>query len=508
MSTRTNTPKKRVHTPRPRPRSDGSIGWQVRYNVIRDGKTVATSQVFDDDAAAFRWAKLLDTVGAEQAEKILAAQLAVQAEPAVITIGQYLRENVARRTGIEKATAQRYLRYIALDIDGFLVDGQTSMGSMPVTAYDEDLDAAWVTYLQYEASNKPGRPPGNSPKTIRNKHGFVSEAMAAAARRRPTPLVPYNPCAYTRLPKVYRRELDFFTPTEYELFDALLAPQWRALLEFAVMSMARPGEIFALTVGDIDPETGAVRITKAWKYDDGRLKLGPPKSSRGVRTAYVPLKTITRLDLDRPADALLFCTSKGTPLTVPDIAKRMWGPALRRLEALTRDGRNPNGFDLFGNSAHWTGERPAQLLTRFGLDVVEKLLAKQITPYTTRHTGISWRLQAGVPIFVVSRDAGHESTNTTDRKYAHIDNRASLAAAAQVAERLPTVRRNVIDLEVARRCRLVRTGQLGEIDAVDGQFEAVWMSLDGEVQSKVFDTYDAAVEHVARHEAGDLADAA
>ncbi|MCU1640873.1 MAG: hypothetical protein JWN03_1148 [Nocardia sp.] len=496
------TRKRKAPTARVYVRSDKTIGYQIRYRIERDGKVTEASQMFDDLPAATRWAKLLAEVGPASAEKILAAQLQIAATP-TITIGDYLRQRVGTLTGIEKATGRKYLRYIANDIDGFLVDGETSMGSLPLDAYDEDLDAAWVMYLQFEACNKPGRRPGNSPKTIRNKHGFVSEALAAAARRRPNPLVPYNPCAYTRLPKVYPKELDYFTSAEYELFEALLAPQWRVLLEFAVMSMARPGEIYALTVGDVNRETGAVRITKAWKYDDGRLLLGAPKSLRGVRTVYVPLETIARLDLDRPADKLLFSTGKGTPLSVHDVAKRMWGPALRRLEALTRDGKNPGGIYLFGNLAHWEGESPAQLLARFGTDVVEKLLAKTITPYTTRHTGISWRLQDGTPIWVVSRDAGHESQATTDKRYGHIDSSASVAAAQTAAERLPSLRRGVVDLDLARRRREVRAGRLGEIDAVADGFEAVWMSAEGRIESEVFDDYEVAVDHVARHETGE-----
>lgn len=59
-------------------------------------------------------------------------------------------------------------------------------------------------------------------------------------------------------------------------------------------------------------------------------------------------------------------------------------------------------------------------------------------------------------------------------------------------------------MELARRRRLVRLGQLGEIERVAAGFEAVWMDARGLVHSQVFDTYDAAVDHVAQHEVGDL----
>ncbi|MFF7941636.1 hypothetical protein ACFZC5_18135 [Nocardia gamkensis] len=61
---------------------------------------------------------------------------------------------------------------------------------------------------------------------------------------------------------------------------------------------------------------------------------------------------------------------------------------------------------------------------------ITTLQRKHLTPYTLRHTGISWKLQDG-PIFVVSRDAGHESVTITDRRYGH-NERAASASAAQV----------------------------------------------------------------------------
>ncbi|WP_433197102.1 hypothetical protein ACQP1G_00060 [Nocardia sp. CA-107356] len=52
------------------------------------------------------------------------------------------------------------------------------------------------------------------------------------------------------------------------------------------MSMARGGEIGALTVGDIDLITSAVDISRARTYAGRKLELGKPTSRRGVRTAY------------------------------------------------------------------------------------------------------------------------------------------------------------------------------------------------------------------------------
>src|SRR5690606_27325330 len=98
----------------------------------------------------------------------------------------------------------------------------------------------------------------------------------------------------------------------------------------------------------------------------------------------------------------------------------------------------------------WHGDRPEVILDRFG-HLVEGLLEKQLSPYLLRHTGISWRLQDGVHIWVVSRDAGHESYTTTDKQYGHISSAVSRDAAATVSERLPALRRSVISIEDAAR---------------------------------------------------------
>ncbi|WP_330251066.1 hypothetical protein OG874_33465 [Nocardia sp. NBC_00565] len=95
--------------------------------------------------------------------------------------------------------------------------------------------------------------------------------------------------------------------------------------------MARPSEVGALTVGDVNRDTGGVRINKAFKYTDTGWRLGPPKTKRGVRTVNVPFETLELLDLDRPHDALLFHTRRGTPIRAAYFYQEALLPALREL---------------------------------------------------------------------------------------------------------------------------------------------------------------------------------
>ncbi|MEV6136355.1 tyrosine-type recombinase/integrase [Nocardia sp. NPDC051990] len=213
-----------------------------------------------------------------------------------------------------------------------------------------------------------------------------------------------------------------------------MPPRWRPHAEFNLVSMARPSEVTAIQIRDFDKRNGDVRINKAGKHVGGEMKLGKPKSSRGIRTVTVPLETLERFDLDRPGEELLVHTSNDTPISAGYFYAKAWVPGIRRLRALADGNLEP-----FGPNAQWKRADPDYLLERFA-DAIASMRHKRLTPYTLRHTGISWKLQVGVPLLVVSRDAGHKSVNTTDARYGHNDRRASAAAAQVIANRLPRAR--------------------------------------------------------------------
>ncbi|MET7769533.1 site-specific integrase [Nocardia sp. NPDC005366] len=412
-------------TPRPRTRKDGTVSWQVPFHYYDTAnKRRMSAESFDDYTEAQWWADLIDKIGLDAARDVLAGKR--DAGTGAVLLFDWLTRYTNRLTGVQEDGRDKYHRYIANDIVPFFGEHAT------VESVTQDTDAAWIVYLEQDK--------GNAPKTIKNKHGFLSAAMRAAVEQRPTPLLAFNPCAGVRLPRHDQTEIEIFDNDEWELFEQLLAPRWRVQAEFGLVSMARPGEIGALQVRDVNPVTGAVRINKAWKDGGSKLKLGKPKSARGIRTVNIPLETIARLDLSRPGDELLFHKYTGTPITAGYFHRKGWQPALRRLEALAR-----REFTGPGAKVLWHGTDPRALLERYG-PAVATLRMKHLTPYVLRHTGISWKLQDGVPLFVVSRDAGHESVNTTDRRYGHNDRTASQSAAQIIAARLPRVRADMLAL--------------------------------------------------------------
>ncbi|MGN2638411.1 site-specific integrase [Nocardia takedensis] len=427
-------------TPSPRRRQDGTVNWQVHYHYYdADGTRRGTAESFHDDyEEAVWWRDYVARHGLDQARLILDAKRGGSGDGTLLSTWLIDHADRSLKVGsIDAPTHRRYLGYVRNDIVPFF--GETAR----LESVTQDTDAAWIVFLSQDKGNKA--------KTIKNKHGFLSSGMRAAVEQRPVPLLPFNPCSGVRLPAEHGVEHDIFDNDEWELFEELIIARWRPQAEFDLVSMARPSEVGALRVRDVHPVTGAVRITRAWKDAGSRMKLGTPKTARGTRTVNIPVQTLERLDLSRPADELLFHTRHDTPIKASYFHEKTWQPALRRLDALAQAAAAfergetivaKGHLTPFTKKAQWRGADPEALIAQYGT-AIRTLRIKHLTPYTLRHTGISWKLQDGVPIFVVSRDAGHESVAVTDRVYGRHDRRASESAAQVIAHRLPRVRANM-----------------------------------------------------------------
>jgi integrase len=67
--------------------------------------------------------------------------------------------------------------------------------------------------------------------------------------------------------------------------------------------------------------------------------------------------------------------------------------------------------------------------------VVAELGYEHLRRHSLRHTGLTWMADAGVPIHVLRRIAGHGSITTTQR-YLHPDDRALGAASDALSRHL------------------------------------------------------------------------
>jgi integrase len=181
-----------------------------------------------------------------------------------------------------------------------------------------------------------------------------------------------------------------------ELADALVARSadqfqgWGDVVIFAGCTAARIGEVAGVRIGDVD--------TSSWTWTVRRQTTPAPggvidKGTKGKRARAVPLiAEVRELVANR-------VTAAG-----PDPTARLFtGPRGGRITtAVLRD------------ATHWD-------------EVVTALGYEHLRRHDLRHTGLTWMADAGVPVHVLRKIAGHGSLTTTQR-YLHPD-ATSIAAA-------------------------------------------------------------------------------
>jgi integrase len=348
---------------RTRVRADGSTAYNVMYTL--DGRQ--SSVTFDAEEPATKFKTLIDTVGARKAMDAWGISDTPKAPPSTVTVIQWLNAHIDQMTGVEQKTLDDYRRYTR-QLEEFF-------GDLPLTALDRDDIARWVTHLEVTV--------GNSPKTIRNKHGFLSSALGAAVPKH----IDSNPAAGRRLPKGDGDEDEMRMLTRGEFASLLEATTefWRPLLEFLVASGARWGEVAALKPGDVDREGCTVKIRRAWKHSSAGYEIGPPKTKRSRRSIKVPARILEQLDY---TNEWLFVNRDGGPVRYVGFRQRVWDKAVARAK-----------------------------------------LDPAPTPHDLRHTCASWMLSGGIPVTVVSRHLGHENISVTVDIYGDVDETAAQAAA-------------------------------------------------------------------------------
>lgn len=203
---------------------------------------------------------------------------------------------------------------------------------------------------------------------------------------------------------------------------ALLAAAWEknagtgALLEIAIDTGARQGELFGMQWGDVDLAAGR------WTVDHNLVELT-------VATA----NTAAAAGKGKVVGPGLLLTE--TPKTAE--GRRTIDLSARAAEVLREHheiaGRPTSGFVF-------VGDRGAALRNRnFGRTLralLEQAKLPTITFHALRHTTATVLLDAGLPPHVVSRRLGHRDVATTLRIYAHVLRAAEQRASAVMGDLL------------------------------------------------------------------------
>ncbi|TWJ22457.1 site-specific recombinase XerD [Micromonospora endolithica] len=249
-----------------------------------------------------------------------------------------------------------------------------------------------------------------SRSTVKNFLAVLVRVMEQAVR---DGIIQRNPAQVTGWQREYQRaedELDdprSLALPDWEtlngLADALVKRSannftgWADVVIFAACTAARIGEVSGVRAEDID--------RKAWIWTVRRHTTPGPgglidKGTKGKRARTVPLieevRPIVahRLDAASKPDSRLFTGPRGGRIST----------------AVLRD------------ATHWD-------------EVVTTLGYEHLRRHDLRHTGLTWMADAGVPVHVLRKIAGHGSLTTTQR-YLHPDRQSITDAGTALSAHL------------------------------------------------------------------------
>ena len=158
-----------------------------------------------------------------------------------ITFAEYVETVWLPAKQVEVSTLAAYRSY--LDKHFIPVFGRRPMGKILPSEVQR-----WVTTATEH---------GLAAASVRKYHTMLHSVFERALRDR---VVTFNPCAHTELPKVIRRKARTLTPAEYEAILAALPAQHRLMVDAAINTGLRWGELIALKPRHVDLAAGKLTV--------------------------------------------------------------------------------------------------------------------------------------------------------------------------------------------------------------------------------------------------------
>ena len=360
-----------------------------------------------------------------------------------ITFRRYVDESWLPHHVVEPTTKEGY-RYC---IDRHLMPVFGSMKLVDVTA---PRVREWVTWMVERDV---------SPASIRHVRIILSAIFTTALNDL---LVPYHPVKGVKTPTVPVKDYRIITPEEFDAIYRELPDDFsRLVVETAVESGMRWGELAELRVSDLDFRTGLLVVSRAVCQVDPkfhpqglRYYVKPyPKSKRSRRFKLSP-SIVAKIEQHVAAaglkrNDLVFAmapAAKPRLVAVPDpdtlgmtepnaqgrsyrhgtltaySAGKCRCEHCRAAYSIYRAGRRARGLDeprtprVVDTDGHlsrdwFTRQVWKPTLERAGL-------SKDVRMHDLRHAHASWLLAGGASILVVQERLGHDSLTTT-QKYVH-----------------------------------------------------------------------------------------
>ena len=211
-----------------------------------------------------------------------------------------------------------------------------------------------------------------SDKSVRACHANCRAALEKAVIEG---LIKTNPAEDCKLPPKKPREMQIMTKEEMRRFLEQAAEEgYYDLFLLELSTGLRRGEILALQWDDLNPETGALRITKQVTRVNGALTVSEPKTKASNRTIILPpavLQTLARRKEETYSRWMFPSRIKDdSPLDPASVRKKLQG-------------------------------------------ILERAGCKRVRFHDLRHTFCAACLEGGMDVKTLSAVIGHESVATT-----------------------------------------------------------------------------------------------
>ncbi|HVE45335.1 MAG TPA: tyrosine-type recombinase/integrase [Acidimicrobiales bacterium] len=250
---------------------------------------------------------------------------------------------------------------------------------------------------------------GLSASRVRQGAHLLGSILSAAVNEG---MIPTNPAQQARLPRLPRREMEFYDAEQVERLASAAASPYGTLIHVLAYGGLRFGEAAALRRGACDLDRGRLIVRESLADVRGQLHFGSTKTHQRreiVLPTFLVELMVGHLEAHVAPEpsALVFTSPRGGPLRYGNFLRNIWVPALR--------------------AAH---------LPATGVHIL-------------RHTCATLLISQGAPVKAIQAQLGHASPELTLGRYGHLypDDLDALAVRLDAARASALKQTKVQELE-------------------------------------------------------------
>jgi integrase len=286
-----------------------------------------------------------------------------------------------------------------------------SLGDVEVASLTSDRIRKWLTAMaaapallrsKRDAKQRNTKAaPGNDPEAVRRRRSSANRVLtmlkAGLNHAYDEKLVANNE-AWGRRVKPFRdvevARTRYLTIAEAKRLLNACAPDFRELVQAALETGCRYGELCKLEVSDFNPDAGAINIR--------RSKSG---KARHVVLSDEGVAFFAQLTAGRPGNEPMLRN-----------AGRVARALERERERLGREGKLPPPAKV-DDTGVWRDAEQGRAMREAN---ERARIAPPISFHGLRHTWASLAAMAGVPLMVIAKNLGHTDTRMVEKHYGHL----------------------------------------------------------------------------------------